>query len=143
MEHYREGDLVVVRLDKGDDVIGRLLGALKAEGARGAVMVTALGAFEDVEFAYFDAKRKAYDRTTLEESHEVLGLTGIVASSPEGEFQPHFHVTLGGPDHRAVGGHLFRARVSVLAEFALRVVDNPVMRREKEREFGLNALRLK
>lgn len=143
MEHYREGDLILVRLDKGDEVIGGLLAALKAEGGRGAVMVTALGALEDVEFAYYDPKRKAYDRLTLPASHELLGLTGIVASSSAGEFQPHFHVTIGGPDHKALGGHLFRARVSVLAEFALRAVANPKMRREKEPDFGLNALRLR
>ncbi len=143
MEHYREGDLILVRLDKGEDVVPSLLAALKAEGARGAVMVTALGAFEDVEFAYYDAKRKAYDRMTLAASHEVLGLSGIIAASQGGEFQGHFHVTLAGPDHKALGGHLFRARVSVLAEFALRAVENPSMRREKEPEFGLNALRLK
>ncbi len=143
LEHHREGDLILVRLDKGEDVIPSLLAALKAEGGRGAVMVTALGAFEDVEFAYYDAKRKAYDRLTLAVPHELLGLSGIIASSPTGEFQPHFHVTLGAPDHRALGGHLFRARVAVLAEFAMRVVENPAMRREKEPEFGLNALRLR
>ncbi len=143
VEHYREGDLVIVRLDKGEDVIPSLLAALRAEGGRGAVMVTALGALEDIEFAYYDAKRKAYDRMTLGPSHELLGLSGIVAASPSGEFQPHFHVTLGAPDHKALGGHLFRARVAVLAEFALRVVLNPAMRREKEPEFGLNALRLR
>lgn len=143
MEHHREGDLILVRLDKGEDVVPSLLAALKAQGARSAVVVTALGALEDVELAYYDAVRKTYDRVTLAVSHELLSLSGIVASSSAGECQPHFHVTLAGPDHKAVGGHLFRARVSVLAEFALHAVANPKMRREKEPEFGLNALRLK
>lgn len=143
MEQHRERDLLLVRLDRGEDLVEGLLAALKAEGARGAVMVTALGALEDVEFAYFDPARKAYDRHVAKASHELLGLSGIIARSPEGAFQPHLHVALGGPDHRAIGGHLFRARVSVLAEFALRLVDNPAMRREKEPEFGLNALRLR
>ncbi len=143
MEHYREGDLIMVRLDRGEDVIPSLLAALKAEGARGAVMVTALGAFTEVEFAYYDPALKAYDRKRLPTSHELLALSGIVATGPDGTFQPHFHVTLGAPDHTAVGGHLFGARVSVLAEFALRAVGNPKMRREREPEFGLNALRLR
>jgi hypothetical protein len=143
VEHYREGELLLVRLDKGEDVVEGITAALKSEGARGAVVLTALGAFEDVEYAYYDAKRKAYDRTTAAGSHEVLGVSGIIASAPDGAFQPHLHITLGGADHGAKGGHLFRARVSVLAEFALRVVDNPSMRREKEPEFGLNALRLR
>ncbi len=120
-----------------------ILAALKAEGARGAVMVTALGAVEDVEFAYYDAERKVYNRKVLAASHEVLGISGIIAAAPDGTHQPHMHITLGGPDHQALGGHLFRARVSVLAEFAMRAVDNPRMRREREPEFGLNALRLR
>jgi predicted DNA-binding protein with PD1-like motif len=132
-----------VRLDKGEDVVPSLLAALKAEGARGAVVVTALGALTDVEFAYYDPGRKAYDRKLLRTSHELLALSGIVAAGPDGAFQPHFHVTLGAPDHTALGGHLFAARVAVLAEFALRAVASPKMRREKEPEFGLNALRLR
>jgi predicted DNA-binding protein with PD1-like motif len=96
-----------------------------------------------VEFAYYDPVSKSYDRKTLTASHELLSLSGIIASGPDGAFQPHFHVTLGAPDHTAVGGHLFGARVSVLAEFALRAVENPRMRREKEPEFGLNALHLR
>jgi predicted DNA-binding protein with PD1-like motif len=142
VEHHREGDLILVRLDRGEDLIGSLLSALKASGARGAAVMTGLGAVEDVEFAYYDPKARTYDRKVLEVSHEILGLSGIVASAPDGSYQPHFHITLGGPDHRAYGGHLFRARIAVLAEFALRVVDNPKMRREKEPQFGLNALRL-
>lgn len=143
MEHFREGDLIVVRLDKGDEVVPSLLAALKAEGARGAVMVTALGALQDVELGYFKTGTKAYEKRVVEGSHELLSMSGIVATGPDGAYQPHFHVALGGEEHTAVGGHLFRAKVSVLGEFALRVVYNPSMRREKEPEFGLNALRLK
>jgi predicted DNA-binding protein with PD1-like motif len=143
VEHHREGDLIIVRLDRGEDFVGSILAALKAEGVRGAVAMTGLGAVEDVEFAYYDAVAKVYDRKVLQESHEVLSLSGIVATAPDGAFQPHFHITLGGRDHRAFGGHLFRAKVAVLAEVALRAVENPKMRREKEPAFGLNALRLK
>ena len=143
MEHYREGELIIVRLDRGEDVVPSLLAALKAEGARGAVVVTGLGALVDVEFAYYDPVKKSYDRKTLTESHELLSLSGIIASGPDGAYQPHFHLTLGAPDHGAVGGHLFGAKVSVLAEFALRAVENPRMRRVREPDFGLNALHMR
>lgn len=143
MEHFREGDLIVVRLDKGEDLVSSLLAALKAEGARGAVMVTALGALEAVELGYFRPSTKVYERQVFEGSHELLSMSGIVATGSEGAYQPHFHVALAGEENTAVGGHLFRAKVSVLGEFALRVVYNPSMRREKEPEFGLHALRLK
>jgi hypothetical protein len=142
VEHARQGDLVIVRLDRGEEVVAGLLAALKAHGAKGAVVLAGLGALTEVEFAYYDPLRKAYDRKVLSVSHELLSLSGIVASAADGAFQPHFHVTLGAPDHGAVGGHLFSAKVSVLAEFALRVVDIPAMHREKEPDFGLMALRL-
>ena len=143
MEHAREGELIIVRLDRGEDVVPSLLSAMKAEGARGAVVLTGLGALTEVEFAYYDPVSKTYDRKKLETSHELLALSGIIATGQDGAYQPHFHVTLGAPDHGAVGGHLFGARVSVLAEFALRVVSNPRMRREKEPDFGLNALHVR
>ena len=142
MEHARTGDLLIVRLDRGDSVIDALLAALHEHKARGAVVLTGLGAFEDVEFAYYDPVRKAYDRKVVSNSHEVLSLSGIIAISKEGQYQPHFHIALAGPDHVAVGGHLFKATVSVLAEFALRLVELPAMRREKEPDSALMGLRL-
>jgi predicted DNA-binding protein with PD1-like motif len=141
MEHARRGDLLMVRLDRGEEVVSKLVEALSAAGAPGAVVITGLGACEEVEIAYYDPVRKAYDRKVLAPSQEIVALSGIVARGPDGVYQPHFHIVVAGPDHRAEGGHLFRARVSVLAEFALRT-DVPAMRREPDPVFGLGALRL-
>lgn len=143
MEHCREGDLLLVRLDRGEDVVPSLVRAMGMERARGAVLLTGLGALEDAEFAYFDPATKSYDRRVAKGSHELLSLSGIIAPGPDGAALPHLHITVAGRNHEALGGHLFSARVSVLAEFALRIVENPAMRREKEPEFGLNALRLR
>jgi len=135
--------MILVRLDKGDEVVPCLVRVLGAERVRGAVVLTGLGALDDTEFGYFDPVTKSYDRRVAKGSHELLSLSGIVAPGPDGAMLPHLHVTVAGRNHQALGGHLFSARVSVLAEFALRVVENPAMRREKEPEFGLNALRLR
>ena len=141
MEHARSGDLLLVRIDRGEEIVSSLLAALKAHDARGAVVVTGLGACEDVEIAYFDPVRRVYDKKVLAASQEIVALSGIVARANDKTYQPHFHIVLAGQNHNAQGGHLFRARVSVLAEFALRLVDLDGMRREPETEFGLTKLR--
>ena len=143
MEHARTGDLLLVRLDRGEEIVAGLLAALKAHAARGAVVVTGLGACEDAEIAYFDPVRKVYDKKVLASSHEIVALSGVIARATDSTYQPHFHIVLAGGDHAAQGGHLFRARVSVLAEFALRLVDLDGMHREPYPEFGLTKLRFR
>lgn len=106
-----------MRLDKGEPVLASLheyLGRRKILGGS----VVGLGAIEAAEIGYFDPRRKAYDRTTISDARELLSLVGTISRLDGAPFV-HAHVTLAGPDHSVVGGHLFEARVAVTGEFMI------------------------
>jgi hypothetical protein len=117
MEARKSGRVHVVRLDKGEPVLASLheyLGRRKILGGS----IVGLGAVETAEIGYFDPQRQAYDRTTIPEARELLSLVGTISRLDGAPFV-HAHVTLAGPDHSVVGGHLFEARVAVTGEFVI------------------------
>ncbi len=117
MEARKSGRVHLVRLDKGEPV----LASLHAYVARRKILggsIVGLGAVEAAELGFFDPLRRTYDRTTIAEARELLSLVGTISRLDGAPFV-HAHVTLAGPDHAVVGGHLFEARVAVTGEFVI------------------------
>jgi len=117
MDARKSGRVHVVRLDKGEPVVASLQAYLGEHRIRGGSVV-GLGAVEAAEIGYWDAARRTYDRTTIAETRELLSLVGTISRLDGAPFV-HAHVTLAGPDHSVVGGHLFEARVAVTGEFVI------------------------
>ena len=117
MEARKSGRVHLVRLDKGEPVLASLHEYVGRRRIRGGSVV-GLGAIEAAEIGYFDPQRKAYDRTTIPGARELLSLVGTISRLDGAPFV-HAHVTLAGPDHSVVGGHLFEARVAVTGEFVI------------------------
>ncbi len=117
MEARKSGRVHVVRLDKGEPVIASLHEYIGRCGILGGSVV-GLGAVEAAEIGYFDPQRRTYDRTTIPAARELLSLVGTISRLDGAPFL-HAHVTLAGPDHAVVGGHLFEARVAVTGEFVI------------------------
>lgn len=142
MEHTREGALLLVRMDPGEEVLPSLLAAMEAEGARSGLIVSGIGALDGLEVGYYNPSSNTYDRKRMDGSHELVSMSGTVGWDGELGFQPHIHVALGSRLHALHGGHLFEARVSVTAEIALRVVPEGVIRREPKEGSLLSKMRL-
>jgi len=136
VEHTRDGPLLLVRMDPGEDLLATLLQAMEEQGVSSVVVVSGIGAVDGVEVGYFDPASRQYERAKLEGSHELVSVSGTVGWDAAQGFQPHVHVALGGRDHVVRGGHLFRATVSVTAEVAARVVPEGVVRREPAPDAG-------
>jgi predicted DNA-binding protein with PD1-like motif len=111
---FEGGDRLLIRLDRGDEMM-RVLRTVCAERKIEAGRVRGIGALRDVQIGYFDVERKEYARGRLTGSWELLSLEGNIALR-DGEYVPHVHVILGGPDFECRGGHLFAGVVSVTGE---------------------------
>lgn len=135
MEVGREGDLVVVKLSRGEDLLPTLAEALRGEGVSSGVVLTGIGALEEVELGWFDVEERAYVRNVYAGSRELLSLQGSVTL--EAELPLHLHAALGDEAQRVVGGHVFRARVAVLAEVAVRALDTLPLTRRRNPATGL------
>ncbi len=116
MQVARQGTTLVVRLDSGDDLFARLVEISRAERIGAGIVVSGIGMLRDLELGYYDGS--TYQRREFREPHELVALHGSIARVEEAP-SLHLHAGLAGPDHRLVGGHLFRARVEILNEILL------------------------
>ena len=117
MEYRVFEDTILVRLDKGDEIVKSLSEVAKKEGLTLA-SVNGIGATDDFEVGVFDLDRSDYEHVRFEGNHEILALVGNVTTK-EGAPYIHLHITCAGEGGKVVGGHLFHARISLTAEIFL------------------------
>jgi uncharacterized protein len=79
---------------------------------------TAIGAFSDVVFGFFEPDAKRYAKIPMAEQVEVLSLLGNIAIN-EDRPQIHAHAVVGRRDGAAFGGHLLEAHVRPTLEVIL------------------------
>ena len=132
--HREEDGRFVVSLARGDSIRECIEGLAREHGI-GAARVTGIGAVEDPRLGCFDLPSKTYDERVFEGIWELLTLNGNL-SLAGGEPLLHAHVTLSGHDYRAFGGHLYDARVGVVAELFVEPYPTPLSRARND-EIGL------
>lgn len=136
MEYKRQGNTIIVRVDKGEDIIKELLGLSEKENILFA-SVSGLGAVNDIELGIFDTSAKKYHSKRLIGDFEITSLVGSL-SRKEDKPYIHVHMSVGNVlTNEFFGGHLNKAIVSATAEIVLNVVEI-VVEREFVEEIGLN-----
>ena len=109
---------IVAILDRGDEAMAALqdlAGRYRLTGAH----LTAIGAFERAELAFFDWDTKTYQPIPVDEQTEVASLIGDIAADETGRPSLHLHAVLGRRDGSTVAGHLQRAVVRPTLEVVL------------------------
>lgn len=139
MEALRIGNDQLLRLDPGEDVLGRLRAHL-AEDSVGCAFISATGGVSRVKLGYWDAGTAEYRYRDLEEQLEVLVLQGN-ASLKEAAPHLHLHAVLGRSDFSTVGGHVAAAVANPTLEIWVRTEDVEITR-VKDEGSGLAVLAL-
>ena len=135
MEYRRFKDKVVVRLQKGEELIESILKLAKEENIS-LGRVSGLAAVDQVQISLYDAKAKEYLIKELTGDMEIVSLEGNIAEK-DGEAYLHLHGSVAHEEHRVYGGHLHLVRVSVTAELIVDIIDGKV-EREFDSETGAN-----
>ena len=136
MEYKRQRNTIIVRVDKGEDIIKELLSLSEKENILFA-SISGLGAVNDIELGIFDTSAKKYRSKRLIGDFEITSLVGSL-SRKEGEPYIHVHMSVGNVlTNEFFGGHLNKAIVGATAEIVLNVVEL-VVEREFVEEIGLN-----
>ena len=138
MEYRRFGDTLVLRIDKGEEIIQSLRLAAEKEQVRLAT-VEALGAVDDFTVGVFDTVEKQYHANHFSGAFEIVSLTGTVTTQ-DGKFYAHLHMSAGDREGKVFGGHLNSATVSATCEMVVRALDGEVERQFDEK-VGLNLFR--
>lgn len=140
MKYKRYKDTIVVRIDKGEDIIKKLL-ELAIEEDILFSSISGLGAVDEVVLGIFDTENKKYISVTYTGDFEITSLVGSLSRKDRKPYI-HAHMSIGNVvTNKFVGGHLNKAIVSATAEIILTVVDM-VVERELNKEIGLNLFKL-
>jgi predicted DNA-binding protein with PD1-like motif len=140
MNYKRFDNKVVVRIDKGEEIVDALKTICKKLDIKLGSIV-GIGATDKVTIGLLNTKTKKYQSKEFTGDHEIAPLIGNI-SMMNGEVYLHLHVTLCNVEHKAVGGHLTSAVISATFEGFIDIIEGQVTR-EYNDEVGLNLLSLK
>ena len=135
MDYRRFNDTVIMRIDKGEEILEQLkVMALKEQITLASVR--ALGAVNDFTVGVFKTGEKKYEANHFSGEYEIVSLTGTI-STMKGEYYAHLHMSAGDEKGHVFGGHLNRAMVSATCEMVVEIIDGQVDRAFND-EVGLN-----
>jgi predicted DNA-binding protein with PD1-like motif len=137
MDYRQFGHSVVVRMDRGEEIVATLKTLCETLDVNLA-SVHAIGAVGKATIGIFRCATKVYEKTEFEGDFEIGALTGNV-SRMDGATYLHLHCILTDSDYNAHGGHLNAAFVSGTCELVLHVIDGEIDRAFSD-EIGLNLI---
>lgn len=139
MDYRRFGNQIVVRIDKGEEILDKIKEIALSENIKLAT-VTALGATNNFTVGVYKTDEKKYYSNEFSGNFEIVSLTGTI-STMNGEFYTHIHMSAGNENGEVFGGHLNKAIVSATCEMIIGVIAGEVDRYYDE-EIGLNLFKL-
>ena len=135
MEYRRFDNTVVVRIDKGEEILEKIKELALKENIKLA-SINALGAVNDFTVGVYKVDEKKYYANEFKGSFEIVSLTGTINTMND-EYYAHLHMSAGDSEGKVFGGHLNRAVVSATCEMVINVIDG-VVDRIFDNETGLN-----
>ena len=135
MEYKRNKNIIIARLDKGEEVLECIKELALKENIKLA-NINALGATNDFTVGVYKIDEKKYDSNTFKGNYEIVSLTGSI-NTMNNEFYTHIHMSCGDEHGKVVGGHLNRAIISATCEMFIYIIDD-VVDRFHDDEIGLN-----
>ncbi|MGQ0612535.1 MAG: PPC domain-containing DNA-binding protein [Planctomycetaceae bacterium] len=140
MQTLSDGDVIVLALAEGEEIVACLLEAAAAHGVEGG-FVTGIGSVKEAQLAFFDPRKKEYLPRSFVEPMEIGHLAGNL-STLEDQPHAHIHITLAGSDMISFTGHLVRGVVGTACEICVRKMKKGI-RRVKDPEAGFHPLKLR
>ena len=135
MEYRRFNDTVVIRMDRGEEILATLKTVCEKENVKLAT-VSAIGATDEFTVGVLDVGSKKYISNDFKGYYEIVALGGNV-NTKNGEYYAHLHMCAADKNGVAVGGHLNRAVISATCEMFVNILDGSVDRKVDE-VTGLN-----
>lgn len=139
MKYQRFEQTIIVRIDKGEDIVEQVKNVALKEKIKLA-SISALGAINEFTVGVFKTKEKKYYANEFKGDFEIVSLTGTINTMND-EYYSHMHLSAGNDQGQVFGGHLNKAIVSATCEMVIQIINGEVDRYFDE-EVGLNLLKL-
>lgn len=138
MEYRKYGDTFYIRMDRGDEIIEKILMVCKEEGIHSCTF-NGIGGCGKAEIQTFIPGTGTFEMRRLEGMLELVSLNGNVITDENGDHYHHTHAIFAykvGEDHRVAAGHMKSIMVSYTAEIELRPVVDGEIKRKYDPETG-------
>ncbi len=135
MEYKRFKDKIVVRIDRGEEILEQVKYLALKEQIKLA-SITAIGATNDVTVGVYNTKEHKYYSNNFTGDMEILSLSGTINTMND-EYYSHLHIPCGNKNGEVIGGHLNKSIVSATCEMVIFIIDGTVDRYHNS-EIGLN-----
>nr|WP_308612165.1 DNA-binding protein [uncultured Dialister sp.] len=138
MEYRKYGDTFYIRMDRGDEIIEKILMVCKEEGIHSCTF-NGIGGCGKAEIQTFIPETGTFEMRRLEGMLELVSLNGNVITDENGDYYHHTHAVFAykvGEDHRVAAGHMKSIMVSYTAEIELRPVVDGEIKRKYDSETG-------
>ena len=141
MKIREQEQIILVRLERGEDVIQSLLQLAAHHNITGAMFHGLGGASAATLGIYRLSEDKAYHYTNFDGDLEIISINGNIATDEAGQHMVHAHATISGNDLQAYGGHVDELIVAGTCEILVDLRTGPLSRKQDD-EIGLKLLDL-
>lgn len=133
---YREYyDNVLVRIEKGEDVVEKLFELVeKLQLKNGSI--SGIGASDNITVGLYSVKKQEYTKKTFTGEMEITSILGNISTMNDQPYL-HMHITFADENLNVHGGHLNEAIISATCEIIINKIDEKVDR-FKDSITGLN-----
>ncbi len=139
MKAKKVGNKIIVRIDKGEEIVESLLKICKKYTVTLGYIV-GIGATNEVKIGLFDVDTKTYHSEKFVGNYEIAPLIGNITMMNDEPYL-HVHINVCDASHHSFGGHLNEAVVSATFEGIIDLIDDEITR-VFDKETGLNLLKL-
>jgi len=126
MKHQRFKDKVVVRIDKGEEILTSLKAVCKEQQIKAGSLL-GIGAVGKITIGLLNTNTKQYHSRELTGDHELASIVGNITTK-NGEPYLHLHANVCNADQTSFGGHVSAAVVSVTCEIVIDIIDGSIER---------------
>ncbi|MEM4267698.1 MAG: DUF296 domain-containing protein [Candidatus Woesearchaeota archaeon] len=137
MKYKKFGQKIVLRIDRGEEIIEKLKELCKKEKILFAT-ISGIGATNEVVIGFFEPVGRVYHSKKFLGNFEIASAIGNITTMA-GESYIHLHATIGNSEHASFCGHLNSAIVSATFEAIIDIIDGGVYR-AKDESTGLNII---
>ena len=137
MDYRKLNDVCYIRVDKGEEIIEKVLEVCRKEGIKSACF-SGIGGCSKAELQTFIPENGSFETETIEGMLELINVTGNVVSENDQLFH-HTHAAFSYKDrseHRMAAGHMKSLTVLYTAEIELCPVIGGTISRKHDPETG-------
>ena len=137
MDYRRMNDTFYIRIDKGEEIIEKILEVCEEEGIKSAFF-SGIGGCSRAELQTFIPESGSFETEIIEGMLELINVTGNIVFD-DGKLFHHTHAVFSykdGSEHKMAAGHIKSITVLYTAEIELRPVIGGVIGRKHDPETG-------